>query len=96
MTKSQLFKAAHKLTKTIIQTGDSYSATFGLCLKHVITESKKAVKVAAKKVKSLYAFVTEDYAVTHSGDVLCLIYNEVIYSHFDIKKSIEFVKTITE
>lgn len=32
MTNSELFIAAHKLTKEIIKTGDSYSATFGLCL----------------------------------------------------------------
>lgn len=32
MTNSELFIAAHKLTKEIIIKGDSYSATFGLCL----------------------------------------------------------------
>lgn len=32
MTKSEIFKAAHKLTKEIIKATDNYSATFGLCL----------------------------------------------------------------
>ncbi len=31
-----LFKQAHALTRTIIQPSDSYSATFTLCLRHVI------------------------------------------------------------
>ena len=35
MNKSELFKAAHKLAKDIIQKGDNYHATFGLCLKYV-------------------------------------------------------------
>lgn len=42
MSNSTLFKAAHALTKATIQTGDSYSATFAICLKVVYAESKKS------------------------------------------------------
>ena len=41
MTKSELFKAAHKLAKSVMQAGDSYSATFALCLKAVYAQSKE-------------------------------------------------------
>ncbi|WP_019520464.1 hypothetical protein [Faucicola boevrei] len=40
MNKSHLFQAAHNLTKKIIQAGDSYSATFALCLKDIIAYRK--------------------------------------------------------
>ncbi len=35
MTNSQIFTAAHQITKKIILEGDSYSATFSLCLKMI-------------------------------------------------------------
>lgn len=40
MTKSEIFKQAHALTKSVIQAGDNYHATFALCLKAVIADSK--------------------------------------------------------
>lgn len=40
MTKSTLFKQAHALAKAIIKAGDNYRATFGLCLKAIIADSK--------------------------------------------------------
>ena len=43
MTNSQLFKQAHAMTKQVIQTGDNYQATFGLCLKVIKAEAKQAV-----------------------------------------------------
>lgn len=42
MNKSNLFKAAHAMTKQVIKSGDSYSVTFGLCLKQIINDTKKA------------------------------------------------------
>lgn len=35
---TKIFKAAHALTKSIIQKGDSYRATFALCLKAVMSK----------------------------------------------------------
>ena len=43
MTKSELFKAAHKLTKATVKAGDSYQATFALCLKAVYAQSSSNV-----------------------------------------------------
>ena len=37
MTKSELFKAAHKMAKTVIKAGDNYSVTFGACIKLVLS-----------------------------------------------------------
>ena len=42
MTKSELFKAAHKLAKATIQAGDNYSATFAICLKLIIKANAEA------------------------------------------------------
>lgn len=44
MNTSTIFKAAHALTKEAIQTGDSYSATFAICLKAIYAE-RKAFKI---------------------------------------------------
>ena len=41
MTKSQLFTKAHALTRQTVQAGDSYHATFALCLKAVYAEQKQ-------------------------------------------------------
>ena len=43
MTNSQIFKAAHKLAKSVHVEGDCYRVTFGAALKIVIAESKAPV-----------------------------------------------------
>ena len=45
MNKSALFKQAHAMTKQVIKTGDNYNATFALCLKQVIADSKQVEQV---------------------------------------------------
>ena len=50
-TKSAIFKVAHKLTKATVKAGDSYQATFAICLKLVISLAKKT-KSTAKAVKA--------------------------------------------
>ena len=35
MNKSELFKSAHKLAKSVIKAGDNYRVTFGACIKAV-------------------------------------------------------------
>lgn len=42
MTNSQLFIQAHAMTKQVIQTGDNYQTTFGLCLKVIKDDIKQA------------------------------------------------------
>lgn len=43
MNKSQIFKAAHQLAKSVHVAGDCYRVTFGAALKIVIAESKAPV-----------------------------------------------------
>ena len=40
MSKSQLFKQAHKLAKKVIKAGDNYRVTFGACLKMIASMFK--------------------------------------------------------
>lgn len=47
MNNSQLFKSVHKEVKRIIQSGDSYQATFGLCLRLRYANLRKQAKFAA-------------------------------------------------
>ena len=44
MNKSELFKAAHKLAKSVIQKGDSYRVTFGLAIKAILSQAKNTMK----------------------------------------------------
>ena len=44
MNKSQIFKAAHALAKSVHVAGDCYRVTFGAALKIIIAESKLADK----------------------------------------------------
>ena len=36
MNKSELFKSAHKLAKSVIKSGDNYRVTFGACIKAIL------------------------------------------------------------
>ena len=52
MNKSELFKAAHKLAKSVIKSGDNYRVTFGAAIKVVkekIANTVKSVEYAIKK-----------------------------------------------
>lgn len=46
MNNSQLFKAAHTMTKQVIKQGDNYRVTFGLCLKAIKAEQAAAQAVS--------------------------------------------------
>lgn len=41
MSLSQIFKTAHRLTKAVIQAGDSYRASFGLALRKAYRMTKE-------------------------------------------------------
>lgn len=47
MNKSELFKAAHKLAKSVIKSGDNYRVTFGAAIKAVLVGSSAAEKITA-------------------------------------------------
>lgn len=60
MNTSTVFKAAHALTKATIQAGDSYSATFAICLKSayeiaanaLTVKEFRALRIAKKTTKN--------------------------------------------
>ena len=64
MTKSQLFTKAHALTRQTVQTGDSYAATFAICLRIVYAENKQN-PMAAKLQKILAVIGDRAHDVTH-------------------------------
>ena len=43
MNKSQLFKTAHKLVKSVIKAGDNYRATFGLAIKAILSQTTNSI-----------------------------------------------------
>ena len=45
MTKSKLFKLAHKLTKETIKNGESYMVNFSSILKSIYAASKTGLKI---------------------------------------------------
>jgi len=49
MNKSQIFKAAHQLAKSVHVAGDCYRVTFGASLKIVIAESKTIALAGSEK-----------------------------------------------
>lgn len=51
MTKSEIFKKAHALTKKTIQKGDNYQATFALCLAHIYSQAKAGMVGSEKQIK---------------------------------------------
>lgn len=51
---SAIFKSAHLLTRSIKRKGDSYSATFALCLKQVIAHAKGEVVTVTSFMRGVY------------------------------------------
>ena len=93
MTNSQIFKAAHKLTRaTILRSkGDSYSATFAICLKITIANAKKAAMPQGEYknlgqawgafVKGVYNSKTKSVSRPAIGEQVCITtknYNFII------------------
>ena len=56
MNKSTLFKQAHALVKKYIQVGDSYSATFALCLKQAYKNRKISISDLRQLAKHSVTF----------------------------------------
>ena len=64
MNTSTIFKKAHALTKATVQAGDSYSATFAICLKIQIEIAQKDsyLQGSYKKLSNSWgAFIDGDY-----------------------------------
>ena len=88
MTKSELFKKAHALTKATVKAGDNYLATFALCLKAIYAE---ATDIAAKIIaaggkawekhglKRIYMTVAQFNAVTGANYTLSDSNNKIFF-----------------
>ena len=73
MTNSQAFKLAHTMTKQVIQTGDNYQTTFGLCLKMIKADQvKNAVNLSA----DLYRAQVNSKGANNKGDKLSDLINK--------------------
>lgn len=73
MTKQEIFTKAHTLTRATIQAGDSYAATFALCLKAVYAESKQN-PMAAKLQKILAVIGNREHEIEHVDNWRILVY----------------------
>lgn len=49
MNKSELFKSAHKLAKSVIKAGDDYRVTFGAAIKAILAGFVEATKTVEEK-----------------------------------------------
>lgn len=76
MNKSNLFKAAHKLTKQVIQKGDSYRATFGACIKAIKEGFVMNLKSIAEQLIEAGAKVWENHGFKRIY-MTCAQFNQV-------------------
>ena len=53
MNKSQLFKTAHKLAKSVIKSGDNYRVTFGAAIKAILEGFVMTTKSIADQLLKL-------------------------------------------
>jgi hypothetical protein len=59
-TLSTLFKAAHALTRKTVRPGDSYQATFGLCLSYLYKKgTAMSVEITTYKSEKQASFASE-------------------------------------
>ena len=63
MNKSELFKAAHKLAKSVIKSGDNYRVTFGAAIKAILEGLVMTTKSIADQLIEAGAKVWEKGAM---------------------------------
>ena len=59
MSSSEIFKAAHKMTKAAMQDGDSYAVTFGSALIEVYKSLKSKLENAMRTMQQTVAAIIE-------------------------------------
>ena len=72
MNKSQLFKAAHKLAKSVIKSGDNYRVTFGAAIKAILGGLVMTTKSIADQLIEAGAKVWE------KGDIKRIYINDAV------------------
>ena len=83
MNKSQLFKAAHKLAKSVIKSGDNYRVTFGAAIKAILEGLVMTTKSIADQLIEAGAKVWE------KGDMKRIYINtsDVFVKAFDLAEN---------
>lgn len=72
MNKSELFKAAHKLAKSVIKSGDNYRVTFGAAIKAILGGLVMTTKSIADQLIEAGAKVWE------KGDIKRIYINDAV------------------
>lgn len=90
MTNSQTFKLAHAMTKQVIQSGDNYQATFGLCLKMI--KADQLVNAANLKADLMRAQYNSKGA-NNKGDKLSVLINNEFAKMIIKRNKVEVVAT---
>ena len=83
MNKSELFKAAHKLVKSVIKSGDNYRVTFGAAIKAILEGLVMTTKSIADQLVEAGAKVWE------KGDIKRIYINtsDVVVKAFDLAEN---------
>ena len=72
MNKSELFKAAHKLVKSVIKSGDNYRVTFGAAIKAILEGLVMTTKSIADQLIEAGAKIWE------KGDIKRIYINDAV------------------
>lgn len=72
MNKSELFKAAHKLAKSVIKSGDNYRVTFGAAIKAILEGLVMTTKSIADQLIEAGAKIWE------KGDIKRIYINDAV------------------
>ena len=83
MNKSELFKAAHKLAKSVIKSGDNYHVTFGAAIKAILEGFVMTTKSIADQLIEAGAKVWE------KGDMKRIYINtsDVLIKAFNLEEN---------
>lgn len=85
MNKSELFKAAHKLVKSVIKSGDNYRVTFGAAIKAILEGLVMTTKSIADQLIEAGAKVWEkgDMKRIYINDAVAeIVFNQKILKDF--------------
>ena len=96
MNKSELFKAAHKLAKSVIKAGDNYRVTFGAALKMILSESVKATFIVEYN-DSWNGFCKQEIEATSHKEAMQIFESKNRRKCFSVsKKSTEVVEEVED
>ena len=83
MNKSELFKAAHKLAKSVIKSGDNYRVTFGAAIKAILEGLVMTTKSIADQILEVGGKVWEQHGFKRIY-MTCAQFNQVTGSDYNL------------